>query len=218
MIVIQANTINFAWYSLLRKLDLAKNTGTIQKGSYEKDDYRLQFDSVAIEITTPYFDMIPIMAVGNESFAPTDLDYVKDYFYNYLMGSEVKENEVYTYGSRINLSINKVIEMLIDCPVNNQMVMDISKPEDINLNDPPCLRLIDIKVVNNTIEMHVYFRSWELWAGLPTNLGGLELLRQYLSIVSGLNETKGKLYAYSSGLHIYGANIKVASIVSGYNL
>lgn len=205
MINIKSDTISFAWYQLLRNLDKATKT-PIQRGSYA-GDYRLQFDSISIEIDKPYYDMIPIMPAGCENLQPTTQEYIENYFESYIMNKKVSENETYTYGSRIALSIEKVIDKLKN-PYNNHMVIEIAQPEDIELKHAPCMRLIDIKVVDGCINLHVYFRSWELWAGLPTNLAAMEMLRQYLCHCSGFDEKRGKLFTYSSGLHIYGHNIK----------
>jgi thymidylate synthase len=204
---IKSDTISFAWYQLIREV---KNTivTNVDTGSF-KDDIRYQFESVAVEITKPYYDMIPVMPVGCEKLQPTTIEYVEKYFENYIIGSEVDDNETYTYGQRINLSINEVMNKLKNCPYNNQMVIEVADPFDINEADPPCLRLIDLKVNEDKgINLHCYFRSWELWAGFPTNLGGLEMLRQYISLSCGFEMEKGKLFAYSSGLHIYGHNLK----------
>ena len=58
--------------------------------------------------------------------------------------------------------------------------------------------------------MSVYFRSWDLWAGFPSNLGGIELLKQFVAQECGLKN--GSMYAYSAGLHIYGYQEEIARI------
>lgn len=218
MLTIGSITINFAWYQLLTKLDQAYKT-PIQKGSYANDDYRLQFESVSIEIDQPYHDMIPILPVGCEGIQPTTMEYVEQYFQNYIIGRHVNENETYTYGQRINISLRSVLENLKRFPYNNQIIFEIGKPNDIFISDPPCLRLIDVKVNKDRgINLHCYFRSWELWAGFPTNLAAIEMLRQYLSHECGFEMEKGKLFAYSSGLHIYGENVKNVQAVLKKNI
>jgi thymidylate synthase len=56
----------------------------------------------------------------------------------------------------------------------------------------------------------VYFRSWDLWAGFPTNLGGIELLKQYVASEASLGN--GPMYAYSAGAHIYGYQEEIARL------
>ena len=54
--------------------------------------------------------------------------------------------------------------------------MEIGMPSDLQISDPPCLRLIDTKarLDKNTgkykLHFAIYFRSWDLWGGLPLNL------------------------------------------------
>lgn len=58
--------------------------------------------------------------------------------------------------------------------------------------------------------MSVYFRSWDLWSGFPTNLGGLELFKELIADECGLKN--GPIYAYSAGVHIYGYSEEIARI------
>jgi thymidylate synthase len=88
----------------------------------------------------------------------------------------------------------------------NQCTIEIAMPNDILLNDPPCLRLIDCRIRYGKLHFIVYFRSWDLYAGFPVNMGGLELLKQLM--VDELNSAgvpvdNGCLIASSKGLHIY---------------
>jgi len=55
-----------------------------------------------------------------------------------------------------------------------------------------------------------YFRSWDLWAGFPTNLGGIELLKRLVAEETGLHN--GPMYAYSAGAHIYGYQEELARL------
>ncbi|HUV44995.1 MAG TPA: thymidylate synthase, partial [Dehalococcoidales bacterium] len=47
----------------------------------------------------------------------------------------------------------------------------------------------------------VYFRSWDLWAGFPSNLAALQLLKEYMASEIGVAD--GELVAMSKGLHLY---------------
>lgn len=74
-----------------------------------------------------------------------------------------------------------------------------------HLPDPPCLRTITFKVVEKRLNMSVFFRSWDLFAGLPENLGGLQMVKEYVlgELIDSLDITDGELIAYSDGLHLY---------------
>ena len=74
-------------------------------------------------------------------------------------------------------------------------------PSDIKLDDPPCLRIIDTRVRYGKLHFILYFRSWDLWGGFPSNLGGLQLVKQYMAEEIGVED--GEIIAVSKGLHLY---------------
>lgn len=226
-------TISEAWYMLLRNV-LPEQGATyrqaIQRGSYQDEQIRHQYAAVAIQIERPWENMVPEIPAHLGMPAPTTQQYIEEYFANYLMNPyDLKENEQYTYASRIHFPFNNpqhskcqvqgtqykaLIEMLRTTPLTNQAVLEIASPIDIELKDPPCLRLLDFKVIpiddKMILTVTCYFRSWDLWAGLPTNLGGIELLKQLIASECGLDN--GPMWAYSAGLHIYGHCEDVARI------
>lgn len=204
------STISDAWFGLLYNIQEYGYKQPIQRGSFAGDEnYRIQYPFVAIEIEHPSIDMIPTMPQGMESLAPTTMEYVEDYFATYLMNDELKENECYTYGSRICKYTDKLIEMLRATPYTNQAVLEIASPGDIFLNDPPCLRYLSFKVIDNKLNMSIFFRSNDLYAGFPTNICGLELLKQL--IASEANLENGKIYYASDGLHIYNNQLDIVN-------
>ena len=85
---------------------------------------------------------------------------------------------------------------------NNQMVLQVAHPSDVTLVDPPCLRSIDTRIENETLHFFVYFRSWDLWGGLPANLAGLQNLKEYMAGEIGVKD--GEMVVESKGLHLYG--------------
>lgn len=86
-----------------------------------------------------------------------------------------------------------------------------------NERDPACLRVVDFRLdQNNTLHMFVYFRSWDLWGGLPANLAGLQLLKEYVGSLLGAED--GVIIASSKGLHLYDHSIKVAAERIGGNV
>lgn len=223
-----AKTISDAWFQLIYNIFDRAYSQHIQKGSFENEQYRLQYPGIAVYIEHPSIDMVPIIPPGLAIPAPTTMEYIEDYFAKYLMNPELGKNETYTYASRIqhvmpngSTQLDRVIELLRTTPQTNQAVIEIATPDDLDICygkdgklDPPCLRLIDFKVIpchhDLLLTVSVYFRSWDLWAGFPTNLGGIELLKQYVASETGLNN--GPLYAYSSGAHIYGYQEEIARL------
>jgi len=91
---------------------------------------------------------------------------------------------------------------------NNQMVLQVAHPTDMLLQDPPCLRQIDTRIQDGKLHFYPYFRSWDLWGGFPANLGGIQLLKEYVAAEIGVED--GEMIASSKGLHIYDYNFDLA--------
>jgi thymidylate synthase len=223
-----AKTIPDAWFQLIYNIFDKAYAQKIQKGSFENEQYRLQYPGIAVYIEHPYYDMVPTIPPGSGIPAPTTIEYIEDYFANYLMNPELSENETYTYASRIQnrmpkggTQLERVIDIIRNTPLTNQAVIEVATPEDLDTCygkdgklDPPCLRLLDFKVIpagdELALTVSAYFRSWDLWAGFPTNLGGIELLKQFVASEAGLKN--GSIYAYSAGAHIYGYQEEIARL------
>jgi len=87
-------------------------------------------------------------------------------------------------------------------PRNNQLVLQVAHPSDLLLKDPPCLRSIDTRIQDGKLHFYVYFRSWDLWGGLPANLAGIQNLKEYMAAEIGVAD--GEMIVESKGLHLYG--------------
>jgi thymidylate synthase len=223
-----AKTISDAWFQLIFNLFDKAYSQDIQKGSFENEQYRLQYPGIAVYIEHPSADIVPTIPPGLGIPAPTTMEYIENYFANYLMNPELGENETYTYASRIQhqmpnggSQLDRVVDILRSTPLTNQAVIEIATPEDLDVCygkdgklDPPCLRVVDFKAIPSDdsvlLTVSVYFRSWDLWAGFPTNLGGIELLKQYVASEASLKN--GPMYAYSAGAHIYGYQEEIARL------
>jgi thymidylate synthase len=71
----------------------------------------------------------------------------------------------------------------------------------------PCLRGIDFKIKDGYLITSVVFRSWDLYAGFPENMGGFTLLNEY--VADQLDHVKpGPLAFSSAGLHCYSYQIE----------
>lgn len=91
---------------------------------------------------------------------------------------------------------------------NNQMILQVAQPNDMLLQDPPCLRHIDTRIQDGKLHFYPYFRSWDLWGGFPANLAGIQLLKEYCAAEIGVED--GEIIASSKGLHIYGYSFELA--------
>jgi len=83
----------------------------------------------------------------------------------------------------------------------NQGYMAVGNEDSIFLDDPPCLRGIDTRIRDNRLNFIVYFRSWDLWAGFPSNLAAIQLLKEYMASEIGVED--GEIIGMSKGLHLY---------------
>jgi len=151
-------------------------------------------------------------------------------YIEYIMTDTKQSSEQYTYGERLrrglrNLALTKFyqswepnldqIQEVINTYKhhghrNNQMVLQIAQPSDILLSDPPCLRHIDTRIQDGCLHFFIYFRSWDLWGGLPANLAGIEALHKYMAGEIGVDQ--GEFIVESKGLHLYGYAEKLAEL------
>jgi len=220
---IDAFDLDDAWFQCLAAILDKGHAYTITRGSYEGQK-RLEFDFVTVRVRKPAHQIIPIIPEGMSIPAPTDMDYIQGYL-SYLLTGAKTETEDYTYGERLvdpkvrikqnldgknlisdmPLNVNQIEEVIKmykeKGPGTNQAVMEIGMPSDIKLIDPPCLRLIDTRVRYGKLHFILYFRSWDLWGGFPSNLGGLQLVKQYMAEEIGVED--GEIIAASKGLHLY---------------
>lgn len=199
-------TIGDAWRAVMSLCVINGYDFIVERGSYV-GQIRRQLPFVIIRIIEPWKRPLSPIMPPNLPLPTTD-EGIESYFIEYIMGDELhSENETYVYGSFIKPQLPKIIELLIKSNGNtNQSCITIGDKDSISLSDPPCLKIVDFKIVNRKLNMTVYFRSWDLFAGLPQNLGGLQLLKEYVlaCLQEGkLEVTDGDLIAYSAGLHIY---------------
>jgi len=196
--VIEAHTIGDAWFQCLQKALLDGRTYLIEQGSFE-GTHRKEIPLVAVIIRNPGVRPIrPDVPMGVP--APTTDEVIEEYM-SYLMTATKQEKEEYTYGEDLATQIDEVIRRYKHGFDTNQLCMTIGNRDSIHLKDPPCLRVLDTRIQDGCLHFIAYFRSWDLWGGFPTNLGGLQLLKEYMAKEVGVKD--GHLIAFSKGLHLY---------------
>jgi len=222
-VFIEAFDLDDAWFQCLSSILDNGVIYEITRGSYQ-GQRRLEFDLACVHVKKPAHQIIPIIPEGMNIPSPTDMDYIQGYL-SYLLTGTKTDTEDYTYGERlvdakvrvketkdgkdmineISLHVNQVEEVIKMYKTQgfgtNQATMEIGMPSDIHLEDPPCLRLIDTRIRNNKLHFILYFRSWDLWGGFPSNLGGLQLVKKYMADEIGVED--GEIIALSKGLHLY---------------
>ncbi len=222
-VYLEAFDLDDAWFQCLNAILEKGQVYKITRGSYE-GQRRLEFDFITVRVKKPSNQIIPIIPEGMSISPPTNMEYVNKYL-NYLLTGNKTKTEEYTYGERLvdakvrikeykdgkemlselRLNVNQVQEVINIYKKQgfgtNQAIMEIGMPSDIKLDDPPCLRLIDTRVRYGKLHFIIYFRSWDLWGGFPSNLGGIQLVKQYMADEIGIDD--GEMILVSKGLHLY---------------
>ena len=208
---VEARDLSEAWFLCLRQVLASGYEYKIERGSYAGQK-RKELDMVTVHIKTPGSrPLIPDVPTGVPP--PTTLEYIDSYL-PYLMTAQRAKGEEYTYGQYLEPQIAEVIRMYKEDGFNtNQAFMTVGNPEAIYLEDPPCLRSIDTRVRYGKLNFILYFRSWDLWAGFPSNLAAIQMLKEYMAGELGVED--GEILAMSKGLHLYDYSWELAKTAAG---
>jgi thymidylate synthase len=207
--VIDARDLSEAWFLCLGKVLNDGYEYKIDRGSYEGQT-RKQLDLAVVQVSYPHTRPLrPDVPQGVPP--PSTMEYVESYL-PYLMAAHRKEGEQYTYGQYLEKQIAEVIRMYReDGHHTNQAFMAVGDDKSVYLPDPPCLRMIDTRIRDGRLDFIAYFRSWDLWAGFPSNLAAIQLLKEYMAGEIGIKD--GELVAMSKGLHLYEYSWELAKAV-----
>jgi thymidylate synthase len=197
--VIEARDLSEAWFLCLRRILADGREYKIERGSYV-GERRKELEFVVVQIKNPGTrPLVPDVPQGVPP--PSTMEYIESYL-PYLMTAHKAEGEQYTYGQYLETQIAEVIRMYKEDGYNtNQAFMAVGDSQSLYLTDPPCLRAIDTRIRDNKLSFVVYFRSWDLWAGFPSNLAAIQLLKEYMASEVGVDD--GEIIAMSKGMHIY---------------
>ncbi|MFC1912740.1 thymidylate synthase [Chloroflexota bacterium] len=197
--LVEARDLSEAWFLCLRKTLSDGYDYKIERGSYA-GQLRKELDFVVVQINNPGTrPLTPSVPTGVP--VPTSMEYIESYL-PYLMTAHKREGEQYTYGQYLEGQISEVIKMYREDGYDtNQAFMAVGNEQSISLSDPPCLRAIDTRIRDGKLNFVLYFRSWDLWAGFPSNLAAIQLLKEYMASEIGVGD--GEIIALSKGLHLY---------------
>ncbi len=198
--IVTGRTIDDVWRASMFQCVRYGVDYTTALGSYV-GQVRRQLPHVMIKVEEPWVrPLAPRMPAGLP--VPTTEDHIADYFITHLLGRS--ENFSYTYGMYIAIQMEEAIAKLVNSKGNtNQCCITVGDPSNIEMPDPPCLKCVSFKVFNGELQMFVYFRSWDLFSGMPENLGGLQLLKEYVLTLCDFPVSDGPIVAASDGLHLY---------------
>jgi thymidylate synthase len=199
IIQIEARDLPEAWFLCLRKTLTQGREYTIERGS-NVGHKRKELDFIILQVKHPgRRPLTPDVPQGVPP--PSSMEYVENYL-QYLITSLKADNEQYTYGEDLAEQIPELIRIYKEGSYNtNQGFMAVGSRDSIKLSDPPCLRGIDTRIKDGKLHFILYFRSWDLWAGFPSNLAGIQLMKEY--VASEIGVADGEIMALSKGLHLY---------------
>ena len=209
ILVIEARDLSEAWFLCLRKTLDEGYEYKIDRGSYA-GQRRKELDLAVVRVSYPGTRPL-ISDVPQGVPPPSTMEYVESYL-PYLMTAHRREGEQYTYGQYLEKQIAEVIRMYREDGHNtNQAFMAVGDAQSIYQDDPPCLRMIDTRIREGRLIFIAYFRSWDLWAGFPSNLAAIQLLKEYMAGEIGVED--GELVAMSKGLHLYEYSWELAGAI-----
>ncbi|MBU0513552.1 MAG: thymidylate synthase [Proteobacteria bacterium] len=199
---VKARDLPDAWFQCVYDIIDCGREYVIDRGSYE-GQRRLEFDYLTVHVTHPGArPLLPDIPAHIGLPNPVAEGFLEQYLPKLMTAAAKEPNEDYTYGEFLEPQIEAVIRMYRQSGFGtNQAYMTVGEPASIDLADPPCLRGVDTRIQDDRLHFIVYFRSWDLWNGFPANLGGLQLLKEYMAGEIGVED--GEIIAASKGLHLY---------------
>jgi len=211
MTTVEARDLSEAWFLCLRRVLAEGFEYRIERGSYA-GQRRKELDMISVRIQNPATrPLTPDVPAGVP--APTTMEYIESYL-PYLMTAHRAEGEQYTYGQYLEPQIAEVIRMYKEDGFNtNQAYMAVGNDQSLFQKDPPCLRGIDTRIRYGKLHFICYFRSWDLWAGFPSNLAAIQLLKEYMAQEVGVED--GEIIAMSKGMHLYEYSWELARTAAG---
>ncbi len=189
---IRARNLPGAWFKVNKEILQDGVEFRVGRGSEKSLTKKI---AVALEVTHP--EERPLVA---DRAPVSNLD---KYALENLFAKEEQDYD-YTYGSRLRSDydqVEKVIDKFKEEPKDRQNIMITRKVEDLENENPPCLTVVDLEILDGELISYSYWRSWDAHAGLPANLGGLQLLMEFMAKEIGVDT--GRMVAFSKNLHLY---------------
>jgi thymidylate synthase len=154
--------------------------------------------------------------------APFSRDYGVDYAHEYLIcagyidkrveTSILKEGEVYSYAERARYcemddqKVDQLYESLLKLKKDRwrrDAYVGISRPWDLDHDDPPCLRgYMFYASGKDELTGLFYMRSNDAYGAMHANMFGFNILTRYVRELTGFN--RHKLVHFALDAHIYG--------------
>lgn len=169
---------------------------------------RLEFDWITVHILYPGTrPLVPDIPPGMPFPPPASIEYIEQDYIFYVMTSDKKPGEDYTYGQDLEEQFERVVDHYKKYGSNlNHCYMAVGDKNTLKFYDKlggtsQCLRGIDTRIRYGKLHFFPYFRSWDLWAGFPVNLAAIQIMKEEMAEAIGVED--GEIIASSKGLHLY---------------
>jgi hypothetical protein len=237
--MITANDHVDAWMQFMRHALEQGRRYEITSGSHA-GGFRLSLDSAHCYIRYP--ETRPLYPLGKEGLINPvgkvmvngrEMDEIEHYFHHYVLNPHGSQpNEHYNYSEWLYPLAHLAIDYYAEKGFGNAHAVlrvgdpfcfrDYFRPYSDETSRPttPCLLGIDTRIVDGKepgtwfLMFWVNYRSWDLYSGFLTNLGGFQLLKEYMaemiSSKSGKRVRPGPTFATCKDLHLYGHHIEAA--------
>lgn len=221
-VLIESEHIPFGWRQTLEHVYYRGFEDKTQWGEVFEKQAKAKFGHrVLIDISEPLEDML-------DDKAPFSREYGEEYAMRYIMGSlkdtpvkqddiMLEENEVYTYASRARWDRNDIqqfkrepvdqiyhaIKLLRENKHTRKAAVNISRPWDLTLREPACLRAYVLQTLDDeTLGMTLFMRSNDAYGATHANQYGFARLAEFVANHTGFERVH--LTLLSANMHIYG--------------
>ncbi|MEW5907959.1 MAG: thymidylate synthase [Patescibacteria group bacterium] len=109
---------------------------------------------------------------------------------------------VYFYDTDIDYEAKIIVkDRATDRIIRERIITNEWNKNPQNKPSSQCLRGIDSYIDEDGFNISVIFRSWDLWGGFPVNLGGIQLMKEYMASELGVKD--GIMHVSCAKLHVY---------------
>ncbi|MHC1585880.1 MAG: thymidylate synthase [Candidatus Syntropharchaeia archaeon] len=212
--LIRSKNIPFGWWQTLEYVFYEGFEDKTQWGEVFEKQSRAKFGHrMLIEIEDPLKEMMDDKATFTRKYG-------EEYAMRYVIGEGeviVEEGESYTYASRARCEkrdlsefkkptpdqISRAIDLLRKNKYTRRAAVNISRPWDILMDDPACLRAYVFQAIDDvTLGITLFMRSNDAYGATYANQYAFARLAEFVAGKTGFSRVKMTLL--SANMHIYG--------------
>jgi thymidylate synthase len=200
--------ISSAWHSAM---EIIYNMGKTKETEWEFERQRRSkfVHRLFIEVRNPEENKMHDKAPFTESYW---LDYAHSYVIYELqkVSNPIPKTEEYTYAERARYcerdevkvdQLFEAIEKLRKDRCRRDCYVGISRPWDLEIDDPPCLRGYQFTAKSDWLNGIFYMRSNDVYGAMHANMLAFALLTKYVAELTGFR--KYKYWHFAVDAHIY---------------